>query len=373
MSRMWLIHCYRVLAVASTMVRAPSPPLAPPHGEATCAKGSLDSTLQLACPVGGVITGVNFAQYGLITGSCPSSLTKQGSCDVDISQPVESACVGQGSCTVMCSHSCCPSPRCCGCLLTSGSNKTTVHFSIPDPLPGATKVSAVRVSCNNTQRLPEKDTSFTVDQPVNTKTNISYFSWYSYTGCAEGLLPEPGCLRNLSASPDATLRNLAMDGDLSFLRRTHSQLSVPSMLYLQNSKWHKGVYDYSPAETGLAAGWEQAVDDCIATLVPLAKGNGGHIHGVQLGDELVCGSIKHFSFANLSALAGRLHDGLHPHGVFVFTNECAGTPAAWPEIPSGLDVRVALLCVSLRWSSREATFCWRLAGPLSGCVRGWGV
>ena len=87
------------------------------------------------------------------------------------------------------------------------------------------------------------------------------------------------------------------------------------------------------------AAWETAVDDCIAALVPLARGNGGHIHGVQLGDELVCGSVKHFSLANLTALAARFHDGLHPHGVFVFTNECGSAEVpAWPEIPSGLDV-----------------------------------
>eukprot|EP01052_Picozoa_sp_SAG31_P043293 SAG31_NODE_7165_length_1769_cov_1.417365_3_plen_200_part_00 len=109
------------------------------------------------------------------------------------------------------------------------------------------------------------------------------------------------------------------------------------MLLLQNSEWHSRVYDYSPLQAGLAPGWEAAVDDCIATLVPLAKGNGGHIHGVQLGDEVVCGSIKHFSVANLSSLAARLHEGLHPHGVFIFTNECAGTPGTWTEVPAGLD------------------------------------
>ena len=130
-----------------------------------------------------------------------------------------------------------------------------------------------------------------------------------------------------------------MDGDLAFLQRSYEQFGVPGMLYLQNSKWHSAVYDGSPLKTGLAKGWEAAVDDCIATLVPLAKANGGHIVGIQLGDELVCGSIAHFSFADLSALAGRFHDGLHPHGVFVFTNECAGVPAAWPQVPAGLDVR----------------------------------
>ena len=55
--------------------------------------------------------------------------------------------------------------------------------------------------------------------------------------------------------------------------------------------------------------------------------------------ELVCGSVKHFSLANLTALAARFHDGLHPHGVFDFTNECGSAEVpAWPEIPSGLDV-----------------------------------
>jgi hypothetical protein len=107
------------------------------------------------------------------------------------------------------------------------------------------------------------------------------------------------------------------------------------MLYLQNSKWSSGVYS---SKTGLAPGWEAAVDDCIATLIPLAKGNGGYLHGVQLGDEMVCGSVKNFSFSKLSALANRLHDGLHPHEVFIFTNECAGEPGQWPEIPAGLDV-----------------------------------
>jgi hypothetical protein len=186
----------------------------------------------------------------------------------------------------------------------------------------------------------EVDTRYTprgwsLPQPTGkSKNKVAYFSWYSYTGCNEGLLPEPGCQRNISASPGTAYRNLAMDGDLTFLRKSHDRFSVPGMLLLQNSKWHSGVFG-SPLKTGLAPGWEAAVDDCIATLIPLARGNGGHIHGVQLGDELVCAG---FSFANLTALAGRFHDGLHPHSVFIFTNECSLTPAAWPEIPAGLDI-----------------------------------
>ena len=60
---------------------------------------------------------------------------------------------------------------------------------------------------------------------------------------------------------------------------------------------------------------------------------------MQLGDELVLGSIPHFSLANLTALAARFHDGLHPHEVFVFTNEGGGAEVpSWPEIPAGLDI-----------------------------------
>ena len=87
----------------------------------TCAKGRADSApgshpLQLGCSAGGVITGVTFAQYGLISGTCPSLSTKgTKGCDADITKPVESACIGQSSCTVYCDHSCCPvRPGCCG-------------------------------------------------------------------------------------------------------------------------------------------------------------------------------------------------------------------------------------------------------------------
>ena len=41
----------------------------------------------------------------------------------------------------------------------------------------------------------------------------------------------------------------------------------------------------------------------------------GAIEGVMIGDELVMG---HFPLSNLTALAAALHDGLAPHGVFVW-------------------------------------------------------
>jgi hypothetical protein len=310
------------LAECAKFCLGPAPPPPP-----TCADGPADGrsaslTLQLACPAAGVITAVTFAQYGLISGTCPA-FTSTG-CAADISKPVEAACIGQSSCTVNCDHSCCPShPWCCGCTFTSGSNKTRQYVNVSDPLPGASKSQAVQVSCNNS--LPNHDQQQAVatspTSPPSSGTaenNVAYFSWYSYTGCDQGRLGEPGCLRNLSASPSAAHRNLATDGDLVFLQRSHNQFSIPGMLLLQNSKWRAGVFGENL--TGLQPGWEAAVDDCIATLVPLAKGNGGYIHGVQLGDEMVCGSVRNFSFENLSALAARMHDALHPHGVFIFTN-----------------------------------------------------
>ena len=173
---------------------------------------------------------------------------------------------------------------------------TTLHVKVPDPLPGASKTQAVKVLCNNT--LPQVDSQTTGTSPASpssrsaAENNVAYFSWYSYTGCQQGLLREPACYRNLSASPSAAHRNLVTDGDLAFLRRSHEESSIPGMLYLQNSKWSSRVYS---SKTGLAPGWEAAVDDCIATLVPLAKGGGGYLHGVQLGDEMVCSIQSHIS------------------------------------------------------------------------------
>ena len=217
----------------------------------------------------------------------------------------------------------------------------------------------------------------------NNSNNVAYFSWYSYSlrdmhGRVQRAAKEP------SASPGKTCTNLAMDGNLTFLRQSYEQLGVPGMMLLQESKWGSekgGVFtqnrQWPNGSVGLTAGWEAAVDDCIVTLTPLAKDDGGHIHAIQLGDELVCTG---FPLSNLSALAARLHTGLTVYGVMIFTNEClkhsfgndcssdadciklgsgagpgvcekgptkwivpnnpafgACQTAVWPEIPSGLD------------------------------------
>ena len=205
--------------------------------------------------------------------------------------------------------------------------------------------------------------------------NIAHFSWYSD-----------------QQRPGKAYTNLATYGNLSLLKSTYEESGVPGMLMLQQSRWGinytadsgiivhvtHSIFSHNShySDLSLTSTWEAAVDDCIATVTPLSKGSGGHIHGIQLGDELVCGSG--FPLSNLSALAARLHDGLSKHGVFIFTNECfdqgaacktdkdCGPPtrgsgsgwgppvcmndvsqpgvvfpgcqaAVWPEIPAGLD------------------------------------
>ena len=113
--------------------------------------------------------------------------------------------------------------------------------------------------------------------------------------------------------------------------------------------------------------------DRLGTNIGKVEGRNAFWAGIQIGDELVCAG---FPLSNLTALSARLHDGLHQHGVFIFTNECfnqgaackndsdCGPPtrggssggghpvcmqegpgvvfpgcqaAVWPEIPAGLD------------------------------------
>ena len=88
--------------------------------------------LELACAPGGVITAVTFAEYGQLSGACPS--LQKGGCDADVSKAVASGCVGQSRCGVMCSHSsggCCVDGKgsCCGCQVTSGAARTPLPFT----------------------------------------------------------------------------------------------------------------------------------------------------------------------------------------------------------------------------------------------------
>jgi hypothetical protein len=115
-----------------------------------CGKGQEGDTLTLSCP-GGVVTAVDFAVYGQVTGACPG--LAKGDCGADISVHMKAACVGQVSCTMHCSHK---DKGCaegvgptCGCAFTSGPSKTP-FLALADPCPGHAKTQGARVTCNNT-------------------------------------------------------------------------------------------------------------------------------------------------------------------------------------------------------------------------------
>jgi hypothetical protein len=145
----------------------------------TCASGAEGAQLTLRCAPGGVITGVQFAEYGQLTGSCPGT---KGSCGDGITKEVEAGCVGKASCGVMCSHSsggCCVQGKgtCCGCQITSGATKKMPFLNLSDPCPGKAKKQAVQVTCNNsspglsnatfvdTLRVNSLDAPITIDDP----------------------------------------------------------------------------------------------------------------------------------------------------------------------------------------------------------------
>ena len=119
-----------------------------------CANGAESDQLTLRCAPGGVITGVQFADYGQLNGgSCPG-VKGSGSCGTDISEAVAAGCVGKPSCGVRCSHSaaetggCCVEGQgtCCGCQITAG--ETSMPFlSLRDPCPDMPKSQAVQVTC----------------------------------------------------------------------------------------------------------------------------------------------------------------------------------------------------------------------------------
>lgn len=179
---------------------------------------------------------------------------------------------------------------------------------------------------------------------------------------------------HLDTAPTQAHANLQMASNLTFLIESSKQLGLPGMINLEKSRWANSIRDKRPnAATNahiwsvskpmvLSARWEAAVDELVQTLLPLAPAHANRVVGVMIGDELVCG---HFPLANLTVLAGKLHDMLSGAGMFIFTNECfrEGFPcktdadcatqgsgagpatchgktchaAVWPEIPAGLD------------------------------------
>lgn len=127
----------------------------PAGGDPSCATGAEGATLTLGCPSEGLITKVDFAVYGGVSGACGGTFSK-GSCGADITAEVTAACVGQSECTVHCGHN--DPEGCkegvgptCGCAFTSGTKKTPLPFDkMADPCPGKQKTQAYSVTCNST-------------------------------------------------------------------------------------------------------------------------------------------------------------------------------------------------------------------------------
>ena len=172
-------------------------------------------------------------------------------------------------------------------LLVAAAATTTqaATFAVDSGAPAAAAPLPPHPALQIDDKVPRQEDNATANK-------IAHFSWYAYG----------------ADLPGKAYTNLAMNGNLTFLRGRYEELGVPGMLLLVQSKWgidglqNRGapwihvsnpVFGFGPAFVGpafvgLSATWEAAVDDCIATITPLAKGNGGHIHGIQIGDELVC-------------------------------------------------------------------------------------
>lgn len=95
---------------SATVVRPPSPTptvartatRSPGSSNVVCAAASDGDTMTLGCSTGGPITAIDFANYGLTTGTCGSFMV--GTCHADLStvrSVVEDACLNKPSCAVV--------------------------------------------------------------------------------------------------------------------------------------------------------------------------------------------------------------------------------------------------------------------------------
>jgi hypothetical protein len=238
---------------------------------------------------------------------------------------------------------------------------------------------------NVDHRSKSDDDDSTEPEPTDRSvrsSSLRYVSWYS----AYEYYHNASRLRQ---APNQSFANLQMDRNLSFLLRSHEELDLPGMINLRKSRWCSRIWNYPGADakrlgaTGserrhprpphmLARGWEAAVDDATATLLPLAQGSNPAIKGVMLGDELVEGG---FPLSNLSALASRVRRGLGK-SVFIYTNEAfavggACNTSADCKHPTRQVCTAAHTCDAKRWpyippdidfisSDQVSNFCSRL-------------
>lgn len=163
----------------------------------------------------------------------------------------------------------------------------------------------------------------------STTSSLQYVSWYSAYEYYHNA-------SRVDQAPNQSVANLQMDRNLTFLLQSYQELGLPGMINLRKSRWCNQIWNYpAGASTGdpterraatlhphpppiLLDGWEVAVDNATATLLPLTQGSHPVIQGVMLGDELVEGG---FPLSNLSALATRVRRGLGNSSTFIYTNE----------------------------------------------------
>ena len=184
------------------------------------------------------------------------------------------------------------------------------RFALPAPLAVA---DAVVIGASQAPRALKTDCG---------GSSLEYVSWYS---AYEYYHNES----RLDQAPNRTFASLQMDRNLTFLESSHRELGLPGMINLRKSKWAERIWNYpgSAAEVladtrhphpppMLLSGWEAAVDEATATLLPLTQGQSPAIKMVMLGDELLEGG---FPLSNLSALAARVRHGMG-NSVMIYTN-----------------------------------------------------
>ena len=157
------------------------------------------------------------------------------------------------------------------------------------------------------------------------------FSWYNYALYATDAPNVTAMDDSPVHSPSSKHANLMIAPDAKLLTEWHASSGVAGVLDLEKSLpfahriWTNSIRPPSkgwscaptPKSNGpeprrvLCPQWKAAVADVVSAVVSAR----GAIEGVMIGDELVMG---HFPLSNLTALAAALHDGLAPHGVFVW-------------------------------------------------------
>ena len=119
---------------------------------ATCETSTETGALEVECP-GNEISSVDFFSWGTPAGNCATQLRRNSSCATlaNLTELVQSLCVGQESCSVKCSGQGLPgNPGHCtiapGGPLCPGFCKATTVFN-PDPCDGTAKHGAFAVTC----------------------------------------------------------------------------------------------------------------------------------------------------------------------------------------------------------------------------------